>query len=213
MAEKQAFTKTCNNKSFIRKRLSKDASLTITFGALIVLAAISLVLYTRHVARNFQEVRDTFRTEFKDYLRSLIKSDVVKNDLIAEILKKIEKEIILSRRKRDNYFYVGPNYDFKGGCGPCTYPNLNSANFPQGPKGEEGDNGQLPNEMVPILLKVLKGEGGKPGAQGKPEQQRPLGPPGPPGLPGVPGLPGAPGLKGPPGPQGAPGKNMTFESA
>lgn len=117
------------NYNTTTKAYSKDRVLKVASGALFVLITeLWLGLYIhQYMAREYNEIRDNFalKAEMDDYFLKLVKLDAVKDELTAEILKKIRGEVILSRPKRHNvsnlslyclntirciqYFYLGSN--------------------------------------------------------------------------------------------------------
>ncbi|GJQ78478.1 hypothetical protein Trydic_g11595 [Trypoxylus dichotomus] len=128
----------------------------------------------------------------------LIKSNAIRDDLAAEILRKLNNELIVSRTKRHNYIYFGSDGDSKEKCKGCNYRDSNSVNFMQGPPGPKGEPGVKGDQGIPGYLSVPGGP-----TLDQSEMQGRLG--STMGLRGYPGLPGKPGRKGEPGMQGIPG--------
>ncbi|GJQ78479.1 hypothetical protein Trydic_g11596 [Trypoxylus dichotomus] len=217
MDKKQVLIKSNSNKeTVVKKDIPKNATFVkIVAGILFVLITelcLGLLIYLR-VTREFHEIRDTcvVKEELDTYLLMLIKSNATRDDLAAEILRKLNNEVIVSRTKRQNYIYFGSDGNYKEKCKGCNYRDSDNAKLMQGPPGPKGEPGVKGDQGIPGYLSVpggpifdlseiqarlgsIKGERGSPGPPGKPGDK------GDPGD-GV-GWPGEKGGSGEPGPIG-----------
>ncbi|GJQ78486.1 hypothetical protein Trydic_g11603 [Trypoxylus dichotomus] len=149
MDKVQVLIKSIKDKQiFLKDRFPMNSFLKIIAGILLVLIIVLCqVFYMRiHVAREFQEIRDTFKAELDDYLLSKIKPNSANGGLTGDILREFGKETILRRRKRHNYFYFGSNSNSKGECEKC---NCNSTQELPGSKGApKNGSGYYPTKIL-----------------------------------------------------------------
>ncbi|GJQ78481.1 hypothetical protein Trydic_g11598 [Trypoxylus dichotomus] len=223
MDKKEVLIESSSNKeTVIKKNIPKNTTfLKIVAGILFVLVTelcLGLLIHL-HATREFQEIRDTcvFKAELETYILMLIKSNAIRDDMSAEILRKLRNEVIVSRTKRHTInLDFGSTDNDKEKCKGCNYRDSDSAKLMQGSPGPNGQPGVKDDQGIPGYLSIpggptfdlseiharrglRKGERGYPGPPGEP------GRPGPSGEPGRPGSPGEPGGKGEPGAQGRPG--------
>lgn len=81
--------------------------MSAVFFVLITELCLGLHIH-RYMAREENEIRDNFalKMEMEDYFLTLINSNAVKDELAMAVLKKIGKEVVLTRPKRHNVSHL-----------------------------------------------------------------------------------------------------------